>query len=260
MRMFRGSSLLALALLLVFSPRNASAQTSSSDRLFLAFIEDAAVVQHQWWEGQLEYLNGEGSVDALVLRGVAAFQPWENIELGGRVGFGETDNSGGPDGSGATDLDLWGKYYFGASSNNLEFAVGATATVPTGDDAVGLGTDAFALSAFGALRYRTSNMIFTGNVGTRYNEDGMTFGVDQEGNTSVFLGAGVIFPLSDQVSAVGEAHFETERFDGAEADTRVLGGLNWRPFNRGIVRVALAIGLSDGSPDGQALLGYATQF
>ena len=89
-----------------------------------SFIEDATIVDNQWWEGWLEYSEGE-HVDMFILHGVAAFQPWEDFELGATVGFGSSSAAGAiPDGSGATDLDIWGKYHFGEEGGNTEFAAG----------------------------------------------------------------------------------------------------------------------------------------
>ena len=119
---------------------NTRRQVRATDRLFLSFAEEATLVDRQWWEGQAEFQDGNG-FDAKILRGVAAFQPWAQVEFGGRVGFGDSSSGVLPDGSGATDLDLWAKYHFG-SSGKTEFAAGGIATVPTGDDAVGLGFDA----------------------------------------------------------------------------------------------------------------------
>src|SRR5262245_34134952 len=137
--------------------------TSSSDRLFLAFAEDATVVERQWWEGQLAtYSYDEADVNAVYA--VAAFQPWVDWEVGGKVGFGDTDLDSGGDGSGATDLELWGKYYLGGSGS-AEFAVVGLATIPTGDETAGLGDDAFGLGPFGAVRVRLSRLVITGHVG-----------------------------------------------------------------------------------------------
>ena len=98
MRLFREPFRPALVLFLAAAPLAAAAQgtgsaklTSGSDRLFQAFIEDAALVERQWWEGQLEYAEGD-SFDVLVLRGIAAFQPWKDVEVGVRVGFGSSEN------------------------------------------------------------------------------------------------------------------------------------------------------------------------
>src|SRR5262245_11017735 len=67
--------------------------TGMTDRLFLAFAQDAVIVPSQWWEGQVEYQDGAKNipVDVLLARAVVAFQPWKNIELGGRVGFATSD-------------------------------------------------------------------------------------------------------------------------------------------------------------------------
>jgi hypothetical protein len=234
--------------------------TSSSDRLFLSFAEDATVVDRQWWEGQVEAADGD-SADANIVRAVVAFQPWVDLELGGRVGFGDTDVELGPDGSGATDLDVWGKYHLGGNEET-EFAVGGVVTVPTGDETAGLGSDAFGASAFGSLRHRLTRSIITGQAGIRFNGDGRRGNEtqDRDGETSPMAGLGLIVPFSDNVAAVAEARYEDGRLEGDDSDTRVLGGVNWRPGGRGTLRGAIAFGLSDGAPDTELMLGYAAQF
>jgi hypothetical protein len=234
--------------------------TSSSDRLFLAFAEDATVVDRQWWEGQVGTADWDG-FDVNAITGVVAFQPWVDLEVGGRIGFGDTDADGGLDGSGATDLDVWTKYHLGGGEDT-EFAVGGVFTVPTGDESAGLGSDAFGVSAFGALRHRLRKAIVTAHAGVQFNGDGRRFGetVDRDGETAPIMGAGVILPFSDQFATVGEIEFRDGRLDGDDEATRVLGGINWRPGGRGIFRAALGFGLSDGAPDFEALIGYAAQF
>lgn len=238
--------------------------TSGSDRLFLSFIEDATVVDTQWWEGRFQYQDGyfDGDLDITGLYGVAAFQPWNRWELGGRVGFADSDISGPLDsqsGSGATDLDVWGKYWF-PGSDATEFAAGAVVTVPTGDDSAGLGYDSFGLEAFGTVRHRLRNFVLSFNGGLQFNGDGKIFGFDVDGETSVKLGGAVIYPMADTVTLVGELDYRTERIDGADDDFRILGGVNWRLFNRGMIRGAVAAGLADGAPDWQLLAGYAATF
>lgn len=236
--------------------------TSSSDRLFLNFIEDGIVVDNQWWEGQVELVDGE-VVDATLVRGIVAFRPWVDIEVGGRVGFGETDAPGTiPDGTGATDLDAWAKYYFNnTGDSNTEFAVGAIVTIPTGDDTAGLGMDAFSAGVFGAMRYRLGIGIATGKVGVRTNGNGRQFGSPEvDGEVSPSVGVGLIAPWTDRVSFIAEANWEAKRFEGGDSDTRVLGGISWRAASRGIVRAAVAFGLTDGAPDAQLIAGYAYTF
>lgn len=261
----------AIALLLIALPGLALAQgaeatkpTSGNDRLFLAFAEDAAIVDSQWWEGQLEFSDHNG-FDLTILRLVAAFQPYENIEIGGRVGFGDSD-VGGPlgamvEGSGATDLDLWFKYHLGSTQGNGEFAMGGTLIVPTGDDTAGLGRDAFAVSAFGAGRWRFDQGILSGHVGLQANGDGRMFGrPDADGELALQAGAGWLYPVSDQLTVIGEFDYRGERFKGGDSDTRLLGGVNWRVSNRGSIRGAIAFGVTDGAPDLQIMGGFATVF
>jgi len=244
------------------SPSPAPTVTDSrSDRLFLNFLEDAAIVQRQWWEGQLEYTDGD-PIDSVLLRGVVAFQPLASLEVGGRVGFGSTDTpSGYPDGTGATDLDIWGKYYFATPSGTTEFAAGAVVTVPTGDDTAGLGYDAFALGGFGSMRYNAKRFTLTGKIGLRFNDDGSILGSsDVDGETSASIGAGVIWPWSQAVGFVGELNYEDGRFDGQDPDTRALAGIQWHLSDRSLLRGSATVGLSDGAPDFQALVGYACIF
>jgi hypothetical protein len=277
MRMLRPSASvrvgLALAALVLAPPAAAQVAggtaraTSGQDRLFLTFAEEAATVPQQWWEAQVEAVDGD-PVDATLVRGVVALQPIRNLEIGGRVGFGSTDAPEGiPDGSGATDLDAWAKWHFGTVGGSTEFALGALATVPTGDDTAGLGDDSFDLLGFGSVRYRGEQLILSGTVGVRANGDGQLFGGDAapqgfetQGETSVLLAAGALYPISDVLTVTGEFRHETERIQGAESDTRLAVGANWRPFNRGMLRGAFALGLSDGAPDAQILVGYAYTF
>jgi len=241
--------------------------TSSSDRFFFAFAEDATVADRQWWEGQVGLADSD-SLDVTTVTVVGAFQPWIDWEFGGRVGFGFTDandTSKDKDGSGATDLDLWGKYHLGGTED-LEFAVGGVATIPTGDETAGLGYDSFGVSAFGSMRYRLNKVVLAAHVGLRFSGDGSYRGEDADGETEPLAGVGVIFPFSDRIAGVGEFVFRDGRLDGknfdaiSKDDTRALAGINWRPGGRGMIRAALAAGISDGAPDFQFIAGYAAEF
>jgi hypothetical protein len=261
------------------APAPAKAASSSAspeiiDRLFLAFATDAAAVKSQWWEGQLEYSDSSQGVpvDAWVLRGVVAFRPIKTLEVGGNVGFGDTSSSvGRTDGSGATDLQAYGKWVFPNVGENTDLAAGLILTIPTGDDSVGLGFNSFSSEAFGSVRYRVSrSVVLGGHAGFRVNSNGKFEGYDLNGQTSFDLGFSALFPLANEVSLVAEAQLETARFDnmnpnpnnqlGAETSTQVLGGINWRAFGRGMFRGAVSFGLAEGAPDFRAVLSYAYTF
>jgi hypothetical protein len=235
--------------------------TSSQDRLYINFIEDAMVVDEQWWEGWLQYDDAD-IIKRTILFGRAAFQPWDNVEVGGSIGFGNTDTSfDANEGTGATDLNLWGKYFWNLNNDRTEVAAGGIVTVPSGDDSVGLGFDAWALKAFGAARYRLKPAVVTGTVGLQFNSNGRTLGAPAlDGEIAFSLGVGVIAPWSESFSWVGELTWKSERFDGADNDTQLLGGINLRLSSRGLLRPALAFGLQDGAPDLQVLVGYAYSF
>ena len=244
------------------SSASAPTSTSSLDRLFVNFIEDATIVDQQRWEGWFQYEDGD-LVDVAALYGTAAFQLWANTEVGGRVGFGKTDIDIDDEleGTGATDLDVWGKYYWNLGDRGTEISAGAVLTVPTGDDAAGLGADAFALKGFVAGRFALESVILTGTLGLQANESGRIFESDDiDGETSFAIGGGVIVPWSDSFSFVGELSWKTERFEDFEDDGRVLGGLNLRLSDRGMLRPAVAIGLEDGAPDYMFIIGYAHSF
>ena len=233
------------------------------DRLFLAFAQDAALVPSQWWEGQIEYDNGSSDfpVDALIVRGQVAFRPVKNLEVGGNVGFGTTHASGAlPDGTGATDLDVYGKWVFPNAASNTDFDAGVLFTIPTGDDTAGLGLNSFSAQMFGGVRYRMDNAVLGGHVGVRLNDNGKFQGTDLSGKTSFELGVSAIFPLANQVAIVTEAQLETARFEESESGAQILGGVDWRAFSRGMFRGAVSFGLTDGSPNYRIILGYAYTF
>jgi hypothetical protein len=253
---------------------SSAASAEISDRLFLAFAQDAALVKSQWWEGQLQYSDASKGtpVDSFVLRGVLAFRPIKTLEVGGSFGVGDTSTSVYPnDGFGAIDLQAYGKWVFPKVSEGTDLAAGMILTVPTGDDAVGLGFNSFASQAFGSVRHELNkSVVLGGHVGFCLNGDGEFEGFELDGKFSYEMGFSALFPLANDVSLVAEAGFQTARFDnnnpgpnnliGAETAASVLGGINWRAFGRGMFRGAVSFGLAEGSPDFSALLSYAYTF
>jgi hypothetical protein len=110
------------------------------------------------------------------------------------------------------------------------------------------------------MRQNLDRVVISAHAGVRQNGNGRRFGVDLDGKTSFLMGAGLLYPVSDRVSLVAETTLESKRYEGGDEDFRVLGGLNFRPGNRGLLRAALALGATDGAPDAQLILGYAYTF
>jgi hypothetical protein len=232
------------------------------ERLFLSFSQEAALVPSQWWEGRLEYADGKDNFpDVFLARAVLAFRPIKNLVVGGNVGFGSSKAASGlPDGSGATDMDLYGKWVFPQVAADTDMTAGLLLTIPTGDDTAGMGFNSFASQLFGGVRYHTESMIIAGHLGVRYNGDGSFQGVDYSGRMSFQLGGSVVFPLANHVSIVAETALETDRFDDIDASTELLFGVNWKAFSKGMFRGAISGGLTGGAPNFRVILGYAASF
>ena len=235
--------------------KKAVREPAAVDRLYLTFGQEATLVDRQWWEGRFDYIDLSSGVDIMGLRAVAAFQPWDEVEFGGTVGFADSDGFPGS-GSGATDLDLWAKFHFGEGGKR-QYAAGGLVIVPTGDDAAGLGADSFSFGGFGSVRHQGRRAIFSGNLALRVNGDGVP---GANGETSIEVGLGAIVPANDKLSFIAETRFETERFEGSESDFRALGGINLATGGNGAFRAAVAVGLTDGAPDLQLIAGYAATF
>jgi len=243
-----------------------SSRTPATDRLFIGFAQDAVLADQQWWEGQLEFASHE-DLDTVVARLIFAVQPYERMEFGGNIGFGDSDLPGtnNGEGTGATDLDLWGKYALGTMDDGSHLATGILVTIPTGDDSAGLGEDAFKIGAFLSSRKAYKPFDLVGHVGVNFNGDGRIFGFDLEGKVSAVLGAGLVFHQTDDISFVVEANLETKKYkqdagDFGDDDFSVLGGIDWRMGTKGMLRGSVAFGLSDGAQDHRLSLGYAARF
>lgn len=267
MRRFRLAVFTCVALATILAPavQAQSSPTSGQDRMFLSFFEEATLVEGQWWEGDLQYSDLD-TLDTWVLRGVAAFRLRDKFEVGGTIGFGSSDSNvdGLPDGTGATDLDLYGKYYFGGKAESkTEWAAGGLFTLPTGDNTAGLGQDAFRLGGFGSMRLRGKRVIYNGNLGFAINGDAEFPSLPTgkaDGEFSVRAGFGVIFPRSDKLSWVLETKWESNTYDDGSNIWSVLGGVDWRAGSRGLIRAAVDVGLEDGAPDLRVTAGYAQTF
>jgi hypothetical protein len=136
-------------------------------RLFQRFAEDAAIVPAGWAEGQFAYTNLSDSGTEEFLGAQLAFRLTDQAEAGLRLGYAHLDAGDAPDGSGLSDIDVYGKYRFHGGAGRC--AVGGLVKAPTADEEKGLGTGAVDIEAFGACRADLKAASATANAGVRYN-------------------------------------------------------------------------------------------
>jgi hypothetical protein len=231
-----------------------SPPTSDRDtrRLFQRFIEDAVVVPGGWVEGQFSYRNLPDDDDLYNLDALIAFYAGTNVEAGLRFGYVNFDASPGPDGSGLSDIDLYGKYVFPGGRNRL--ALGGLVKLPTADEDKGLGTGEPDLEAFGAWRGNFEGVTVAANAGIRLN--GNPDSQTRSSKDSALVGAGLILPVTPASSIVIEWSFETKRFEGDSNDSRLTPGFQMMfRGGKGGLRAAVGLPLSDGAPDYQVIFG-----
>jgi hypothetical protein len=230
-------------------------------RLFQRFVQDGAIAPHVWIEGQARLqtnqpvLTGDtgqrwsaGSVLGLGLT--------EDLEVGLSFGLVYLDPDNADSDSGLSDIEVHGKYRL--DELPLSITVGGIIKFPTADDKNGIGTGKSDFEGFVAVRKDLGHVNVIGNAGLRVNGDPDVPGID--GETSLLLGGGAIIGLTPKLYNSWELTFESKRFSEGESDTRLTPGLMWRTGNRGLVRVGLGIGLSDGAPDFEAIGGIALTY
>ena len=259
-------SRVVLALVLISLPFPVMAQTGAAAgpgtgagaagrdarRLFQRFAEDAAVVPGGWTEGQFVYSDLDDGDSNQFLGGLFAFKVGDQVEAGLRLGYARQDASPRPNGSGLSDIDLYGKYRLHGSAGRC--ALGGLVKAPTGDEAEGLGTGATDVEGFVGCRADLQAVTVVGNAGVRYNGNPDPPLPDSE--ASVLLGGGLILPTGQRSSFVIEVTYETQRLDGAGADSRLTLGYQGVARGPGFgVRGAVAMPLTAGAPDWQIIFG-----
>jgi len=245
---------IALPFSLVFGATDWPSTFEGGDRLFLAWAEDAVIVDG--WDAVGAIVHEEfdaGAADALEAMGAVSFASIPRVEFGGRTAFVDDDSE-----SGLGDLDAWLKLDLGRhATRRTRFAVGGLVTLPTGDSDAGLGADAFGSKLFGAVRIAAAPVVVSAHVGVRFTGDGEAAGIPLDGTTSIDAGLAAIWPRGERLALIGETYYEGERFEGLDADARLLFGANWKPIDFGHARLAVGAGLIDGSPDWLLILAWS---
>ena len=250
------------------------AKVTSDNRLFIRFIEDAAIVPSYRAEGQFWYLSNSPSMQSpfglddvssgasssrkrdadkaseaeiFEVRPLFAMNVAEDLEFGARFGLAQRDPARGGGDTGLTDLDLWGK--ISIVSDPVKISAGLVLSLPTGSGDKLLGTGETNVEFFGAIRKDFENLTIAGNVGLRINQDQDLGPNEAEGKNSVLIGAAVLVPAGEKTVVTAEWAIETERLEGLKNYSTLLGGAEYRYREDLVLRAAAGGGLSDGSPD-----------
>jgi len=254
--MSRATILAAFAAAAITSPVSAQGSSanrvSNETRLFQHFIEDGAVTDNIWLEPQFRFDNFKDA-DTISFGPVLAVNIAEDIEVGGRLSLSSVDPERGDRETGFTDMDVYGKIRL--STAPTQFALGLLLKLPTGDQdkSLRLGTGEMDVAFFGGLRHDFGAISLVGNAALRINQDpdlNLPAGATgPEGETSVQIGGGLIWALTQHVSGVAELSYETERIDHAGSDFRMTLGGAYRASESVSYRAALATGTGDSAPD-----------
>jgi len=220
-------------------------------RLFVRFVEDAAVSTGGWAELQYRYDNlSDGSSHFLGPN--VAFKIVNDVEAGLRFGWEDVNPDSGPNESGLSDVDLYAKYRL--PGGRVRTAVGTLLKLATADEKKGLGTGKEDLEFFAAWRADLEAVSLAANAGVRFN--GNPDAPLPSSKNSFLLGGSILLPASQRLTIVIEGSLETERFERAKDDARLTLGFQSRTRKgRGGFRGGVSFPLSDGAPDYQLLGG-----
>ncbi len=241
--------LIVFAVAIAMQDVMASSATKDDVRFFQHFQRDAAQSSVVYVEGSgsyAKYDDSDLSATAFVVQGGIPLAA--NIEVGLGGGFVRVKPENGSSESGLADIEIVGKYHVRDQGNN-RVTVGASLTLPIGDEDIGQGdTD---IGFFGAIRHPVDNKtVVMGMAGLNFEEQG-----DDDRETSFQLGGGVIYQVDRQLHLSGELGLHTE------GDRMALtAGADYQTQGRGRLRGAVLLGLDDGSPDLMLQAGYLVRF
>jgi hypothetical protein len=241
-------------------------------RFFQLFIPDAQIVNKQWWGIEFQWDRGAvppfKSADGIVLVPTFAISPIKNLEVGGSLPFidyeldngyirpGTTSEFTGDSGIG--DLLTWAKYRF--YDGPVQVTGGVTFSLPTGSDSAGLGNGEFTPGIFGSVRMKVEDGYFLGTVAFNFYGNATILDTEVDGKTATLLGGAYIWEGYPNWLFSGEVTAQSELYEGYPSDFRATAGAQYLGVKHSIFRGAVEVGLSDGAPDFQLILGYAYTF
>lgn len=233
------------------SARPAYTSTSNLNdvRPFEAWIRDCVITEGVDIEPTVHWGNNE-NLNALTVEALLAIWAADAFEVGGSFGFRSVDfdNSQLDGTTGPTDLTVYGRYRFtgGTDSDDPVFSGGLLFDLPVGDEDVFAST--FDFSLFGAFRTSLPSGV---DVFANAAIESLELPVIDDRENGVRLGGGAIVPLTEEWAFIGEGSL------GTTDDTFTLtGGFDYELPPGGHLRLALTVGLDDGSDD----IGFTAAF
>jgi hypothetical protein len=131
---------------------------------------------------------------------------------------------------------------------------------PTGSEDNGLGNGNFTPGIFGSVRMKVEDGYFLGTVAFTFYGDATILNTDVQGKTATLLGGAYIWEWYPGWLFSGEVTAQSEPYEGYPSDFRATGGVQYVGLKHHIFRGAIELGLSDGAPDFQLIVGYAYTF
>lgn len=230
------SALLLISFLSISQAAFAQNDTMDDVHLFLNFFRDAPIAARPYGEANLTFLDYENG-SQITIGPQIGIPLTPELEFGAALSYVSLNPEGDADGaSGLSDIDLYGRYNFFVDRTKI--SAGSYISLPTRSDDLGEGRTN--LGIFGAVRHPLSaKAVLTANLGLDFLET-----ADDDRETQINLGAGVIYAATDQVSLVGELQIQSET-----EFSNLLAGVDYLLQGNGRLRGALLIGLDDGAPD-----------
>jgi len=216
-------------------------------RPFQTWIEDATIARGVVVEPFFD-LADFGDVDRWRLGAQAGFEAAEHFEAGLRWSLDHLsfDSSNSSSQSGMGDLRGYARYR--VRPQNPQISAGLWVDLPVGSSDVGASN--FNVEAFGALRWHLKGgWILMANAGV----ESVEFASDRD--TGVQLGGAALYPLSRDLSALGELLWRS----ASESGVFSLG-FDYRVSTKNHVRAAVGFGFDDNGPDLELILGFLMGF
>ncbi len=239
-----------------------SSKVHEDVRFFQFFYKDGALIQNGYADAGIAYMDYDNA-SAFHIGAQGGYQIMPKIQVDGEVNLINWDTEYTDGETGLSDILISARYllfepgvekFSQPGTSKLQATVGGYATLPVGSEDVNQGR--FNFGAFCAARYPLENgLVVAGNIGLDIIEtskvviniggiDGVYIEEDDDHELALSLGGGLIYPMNDRLSIVGEANLVTE------GDYFMMsGGADYQLGSAGRVRAALGVGLDDGAPD-----------